>query len=158
MLVVDARPMRLEDCLAKLRREDSLECRATGARDDHDALRTSLLASTVALTFRFDGQPVAFGGIVNEPVLTEAPTRGLVWLLTTDACRAHPLATHRMALRFLEACGWDVLHNHVDAHYLTALRWLSALGFKVAPPAPWGPFGAPFHAVEWRRTWTHSPS
>lgn len=156
--MAEARPMRFEDCLTPLRREDSLECRRAGARDDADALRTSLLSSVVALTFSLDGQPIAFAGIVDETKRTEGPRTGCVWLLTTEAARRRPLVVHRMAERFLSACGWDVLHNHVDATYTRALRWLSALGFRVQPSSPWGPFGAPFCAVEWRREWTRSPS
>jgi hypothetical protein len=95
--------MVLADCHAPLRREDSLECRWTGARDDADALRTSLLASAVAVTWVHEGAPLAFAGVVNEGQAGE----GLVWLLT--------------------------------------------LGFQVAAPAPWGPFGHLFCAVEWSR-------
>lgn len=157
-MAAEARPMQLEDCTARLRREDSLECRWTGARDDAEALRHSLTRSHVAITWLIDGQAAAFAGIVDESAAPYFERRGLVWLLTTDAVRAHPVAFHRLALRFLEACQWDVLHNHVDANYRSALLWLAALGFRVADPQPWGPFGHEFCRVEWRRTWTPSPS
>lgn len=155
-MVEGLRPLRLEDCRdIRLRREDSLECRATGARDDVEAVRVSLLESTVALTWAPKGKPIAFAGIVDS--VTRPRVEGIVWLLTTDECRASPLAFHRLAERFLGACGWAVLRNHVDASYTQALRWLRTLGFAVSPPAPWGPWGVPFCAVEWRREWTHSP-
>jgi hypothetical protein len=148
--------MRLDDCHTPLRREDSLECRLSGARDDTDALRISLHASTVAVAFLDAGQPLGFAGIVDEPFSSVDPRIGCVWLLTTEAARRRPLMVHRLGERFLAACGRNVLHNHVDATYASALRWLSVLGFRVAPPSPWGPFGAPFCAVEWRREWTRS--
>lgn len=153
-MVDGLRPMKLQDCAGVvLRREDSLECRATGARDDSEALRESLLVSTTALTWAPGGKPAAFAGLVDG-VGIEAGRVATVWLLTTDACRTHPVAFHRLALRFLDIlsrCGWEVLQNHVDASYTPALRWLASLGFKVASPAPWGPFGHPFCHVEWRR-------
>jgi hypothetical protein len=140
--------MVLADCHAPLRREDSLECRWTGARDDADALRTSLLASAVAVTWVHEGAPLAFAGVVNEGQAGE----GLVWLLTTEAARRRPVTLHRLAVRFLASTrSWRVLRNHVDASYASALRWLRALGFQVAAPAPWGPFGHLFCAVEWSR-------
>ncbi len=156
-MVEGLRPMRLEDCRAiSLRREDSLECRATGARDDTEAVRQSFLLSTVALAWAPGGvPPIAFAGIIDSP--TRPRREGQVWLLTADVVRQHPVAFHRLALDFLWACGWRVLRNHVDASYTAALRWLRTLGFSVAPAAPWGPWGLPFCAVEWRRPWTHSP-
>ena len=36
------------------------------------------------------------------------------------------------------------LSNHVDASYLGACRLLDALGFRIEPPAPYGPNGAMF--------------
>lgn len=150
-MVEGLRPMKLEDCVGvALRREDSLECRMTGARDDTEALRESLLVSTVALTWAPAGVPMAFAGIRDTSRDFNHQT-GVVWLLTTDACRVRPLAFHRLARRFLDACGWDVLSNHVDASYTSALRWLASLGFAVSPAAPWGPFNHPFCLVEWRR-------
>lgn len=144
--------MTLADCAGvALRREDSLECRMTGARDDAEALRESLLVSTVALAWAPDGVPLAFAGIRDTTANEYGQRTGVVWLLTTDACRARALAFHCLARRFLDACGWDVLQNHVDASYGSALRWVKALGFTVAPPAPWGPFNHPFCHVEWRR-------
>lgn len=145
--------MRPADFLTPLRREDSLECRRTGARDDTEALRESFYRSTVAVTFLTRGVPLAFAGVVAE-----TRRRGCVWLLTTPEAQKHPVMVHRLALRFLDCCAWDELHNHVDAEYASALRWLSALGFKVSSPSPWGPFRHPFCLVEWRREWTHSPS
>lgn len=151
--------MRLADIHTPLRREDSLECRRTGARDDTEALRESLARSAVAVTFSVEGLPLGFAGIVDDPGHpTDDLRRGCVWLLTTPEARKHPVAVHRLARRFLECCGWHVLHNHVDAEYASALRWLSALGFKVGAPSPWGPFGHLFVPVEWRREWTLSPS
>lgn len=153
-MVEGLRPMKLEDCVGVvLRREDSLECRMTGARDDTEALRESLLCSTTALTWAPGGKPAAFAGLVDGVGL-EAGRVGTVWLLTTDACRAHPVAFHKLALRFLDVlnrCGWEVLRNHVDASYAPALRWLASLGFAVSPAAPWGPYNHPFCLVEWRR-------
>ena len=147
--MADVRPMTLGDCVGvQLRREDSLECRATGARDDTEALRESLLSSAVAVTWAVNGRPAAFAGIVDDG----PPGEGLVWLLTTPEARLRPVTMHRLAMRFLSATrSWRVLRNHVDASYSSALEWLARLGFEVAPPAPWGPFGHPFCAVVWRR-------
>lgn len=156
--MVDVRPMRLADVHTPLRREDSLECRRTGARDDTEALRESFARSSVAVTFLVDEVPLGFAGVVDDPGHPVDVRRGCVWLLTTNEARKHPVAVHRLALRFLASCGWPQLHNHVDAEYTSALRWLSALGFKVGAPSPWGPFGHLFCPVEWRREWTRSPS
>lgn len=147
--MADVRPMTLADCVGvALRREDSLECLRTGARDDSEALRESLLASAVAVTWAPGGQRLAFAGVVEDG----APGEGLVWLLTTEAARQRPVTLHRLAFRFL-CCtrSWHLLRNHVDAEYSSALRWLARLGFKVSPAAPWGPKGHLFCAVEWRR-------
>lgn len=143
------RAMVPADCVGvTLRREDSLECRAAGHRDDAEALRLSLEASAAAIVWEVDGKPVAFAGLVRGALDETRP-----WLLTTDEARKHPLALHRMALRFLASCaaaGHTVLEQHVDADYRLALVWLRRLGFHVAPPQPWGPFGHPFCAVSWR--------
>ena len=65
-MVDGLRPMKLQDCAGVvLRREDSLECRMTGARDDSEALRESLLCSTTALTWAPGGKPAAFAGLVD---------------------------------------------------------------------------------------------
>lgn len=142
--------MALEDCVGvQLRREDSLECRMSGARDDGDALRTSLRLSHVALCWRIDGKPAAFCGLV-----VDRPREGTPWLLTTDVARTRPHQLYRMAARFIELQPCDVLRQFVDAAYTSAFPWLERLGFTVAAAVPWGPFGHPFRAVEWRREWT----
>jgi hypothetical protein len=142
--------MGLQDCLGvQLRREDSLECRRLGLRDDGEALRVSLRESTVAYVWRVDGQPAAFAGLHVGP-----RGEGVPWCLTTDEARRHPAALHRMALRFLWGQPCDVLRQQVDAAYASALRWVARLGFNVSPAAPFGPLGALFCAVEWRREWT----
>jgi len=148
-VAVDLRPMVLEDCVGvTLRREDALECRMSGARDDADALRTSLRLSQVALTWRIDGKPAAFAGLV-----VERPREGTPWLLTTDAAREKPHHLFRMAYRFLQLQPCDVLHQHVDASYQSAFPWLERLGWQADAPAPWGPFGHLFRRIEWRREW-----
>ena len=143
----DLHPMTPADCVAvKLRREDSLECRAIGARDDADALRTALRLSHVALTWRIDGRRAAFAGLVLH-----GNGEGTPWLLTTDMARSRPHRLYRMALRFLHAQPCDVLRQQVDAEYPAALAFLQRLGFVAGEAAPFGPFGHSFRPVEWRR-------
>ena len=152
-MVGELRQMLLEDAHGvTLRREDSIECRFTGARDDADALRVSLLTSQVAYTWHLDGRPLAFAGLRIERAGVGTP-----WLLTTDEAKRHAVSLHKMALRFLYFQPCDVLLQHADSTYSSALRWLARLGFVVQEARPWGPFGHLFCPVEWRREWTLSP-
>lgn len=152
-MVGELRPMRLQDCVGvTLRREDSLECRHAGARDDADALRLSLSVSTAALVWVVGERPAAFFGVSDDSgPFDDTPASAAVWLLTTDEARRHPVALHRLALRFLAVQPFAALVNWVDAEYASALRWLQQLGFVVAPPEAWGPFRQQFCRVEWRR-------
>jgi hypothetical protein len=159
--------MRLDDCAGvKLRREDSIEARRSGVRDDSEALRVSLRTSMSALVWVLDGKPAAFFGLCHgvfapgssDTTPHATPHSAAVWLLTTDAVRQHPVAAHKVALRFLQGQPFKHLWNYVDAEYARAAVWLERLGFRIGKPAPWGALGLPFCRIDWRREWTHSPS
>lgn len=72
---------------------------------------------------------------------------GAPWLLGTPACAGFPRVFVGAGRTFV--AGWLRRHgrlsNHVDARNLDSVRWLRAIGFDVAAPAPFGAMGMPFH-------------
>lgn len=132
-----------------MRDADAAECVALGLSPS-GAVLDSWQASHCGSTLLVDGQVLACVGLVLEPQSSIlAPRRACVWLLTSRFVDGHHVAFHRAAKAWLRRASEvaDVVWNCADARYVSALRWLRALGFVVHPAAPMGPLGLPFHLV-----------
>jgi hypothetical protein len=143
----ELRAPTVEDCLElarNMRRADELECRALGFQRPEDAVLRSYATADFSVALVFDGKVAAVGGLKR---LEE--TRGLVWLLTSNAIAGHHLAYHRAAKKtlaaFLSVC--PRLEQYIDARYTACLRWLVSLGWSVSDPAPYGVLGMDFCRV-----------
>lgn len=102
----------------------------------------SLTESDEAYTALVDGEPAMMFGC-QQPLMSEA---ALVWALGTDLCTRSPrqmLEYGRQKIAELRE-RYPVMHNHCDARYKAAHRWLRRLGFHVGDPKPFGQNGELF--------------
>ena len=127
----------------ELRDGDRREIEALGLTP-RDGLAQSLARSVWADAYLVGGEVAALVGLALQPLLGGV---AMPWLLT-----GRPVDRHRRAfLQLTRARTRQMLAEHgtlvaeVHADYREAVRWLSWLGFSLAPPRPLGPLGAPFH-------------
>lgn len=127
-----------------LRPADAAEVYASSGRTAEQALRTSLALSTHAWTAFVDGAPACMWGVGP---LSLVLGRGCPWLLGTCQVERQARTFLRLSRAFLAElrATYPELENHVDARNRVSLRWLRWLGFSIAPAAPWGFLGLPFH-------------
>jgi hypothetical protein len=127
-----------------LRPADAAEIHAASGRTAEQALLTSLALSTHAWTAVIDGRPACIWG---AGPLSLVLGRGCPWLLGTSEVERQARPFLRLSRAFLAEmrATYPELENHVDARNRTSLRWLRWLGFTIAPAAPWGFLGLPFH-------------
>ena len=128
-----------------IRRGDALEAEATGITDLKMALEASRRCSDYTWVALVEGVPVMVFGC-GCPLLHD---EGDVWAIGTDVCTKLPremLFYGRQKIREMLDI-YPRLGNYCDARYRASHRWLRKLGFKVLPPVPCGPKGAPFCKV-----------
>ena len=151
----DTTPADLVELAPRLQPADLAEVLAVGFPTALAGLKASLENSEYSFTARFDGELAVVWGLAPYEVDggLGAMRKGIVWALTTDAVRRHPMTFFRHGKPavelLLEVCG--ELVQWVDARHAAALRWVRHLGFKVAPPAPYKASGQPFCFVSLRR-------
>jgi len=114
-----------------MRTIDAAECAAVG-HTPKQALRSSLKASTFALTVLLDDRPVAMLGVTPYSVLEGI---GSPWLLGTDDVLKGARQFLTVGPRVVTAMQreWPKLQNYVGAQNRQALRVLERLGFDVSP-------------------------
>src|ERR1035437_793374 len=129
---------------ARMRAADKNEVLASAGFTPEQALRESMAMSVLVRVLVLGGEVAGMFGVVVTPNGPSIP-----WAMTTDAVDRHPLEFWMASKRILAALlvPFPVLVQRVDARYTAAVRWLSRLGFTVAPAGPWGRYGLPFHAV-----------
>lgn len=159
--IVPATITHVHQLAPRLRDGDRAEIEAAGL-EPRRCLRGSFQAAIVRHTvFVFekdareradgDGEIAAMwglGGVLLGDV-------GQPWLLTAPAIERVPLAfvkEARAQVAVMLALK-PVLRNHVAADYAKAIGLLKMLGFRIAPPEPFGPRGALFREFELRREW-----
>lgn len=142
-----ATPADAVDLAPRLRRSDVEEIWAASASGPNDALLRAVEAGGWAGTV--DGQVEAIFGVAPLTLLGGV---GCIYLLGSDAIERHAVPFLRLSRRYVGAMREDyaVLTNWVDARNETSIRWLRWLGFAIMSPAPFGPFGLPFHRFEMR--------
>lgn len=145
--IVPALPEHGEFIAKHMRMEDRREVFASHAHSPQQAVMLSLGHSLFARVLLADGVPVCLAGVARTGLFQR---RGIVWLLGTAAVEVH----FRYFLRHSKAWRDQALaatpgglENWVDARNPVPLRWLTWLGFTVAPARPFGPFGFDFHHV-----------
>lgn len=139
-----------------MRAADAAECVALGLVPAEAPL-ASWRASAWAATLLVGGEVAAVGGLTPADAKGGplGPRWAQVWLLTTPAVEAAPMALCRAAKAALRASVGhaDGVWQLVDARYEVSLRWLHWLGFRIGGARPQGPAGALFHFCTWEAPW-----
>lgn len=127
--IVPAKLTHVGPIALRMRLIDQLECRIFG-HSPKDALRTGLMAATVAWTALIDGRPEAMFGATTLSLFDAV---GRPWLLMTDEAEKQHRALVRLGRIYTEAIHrhYVQLENWVHVDNAVAIRWLSRLGFAV---------------------------
>lgn len=153
MADVTIRPATLEDAAdlaPRLRAADRAEVWASHRATPIQALETSVrLSCSDAWAGLADGALVCLWGVVPLSLVSRI---GSPWLLASDDLERHQVAFLRRCRGMVDQmqAPYRLLTNHVDARNRLSIRWLRWMGFEIAPVAPWGPDGLPFHRFERR--------
>lgn len=136
-----------------LREADQRELRAVhgDAVDFRALLRTAVLASADVCVLKTDDEePVAVVGVAPVSLLGG---QGSPWALGTERVDDFPREVVRLGRVMVArwAAQYDQLFNYVDTRNTRSIRWLRGLGFVMAPAAPYGRAGLPFHRFEGAR-------
>lgn len=139
-----------------MRLADREELAACGEYDTHDVVRRCVAGAALTWSASDDGGLLCILGVspLRPALLLE--DIGTPWLLGTfrlferGSVSAHrrSLVTDSRAYIALMLARFPTLVNFVHAENKRSTRWLASLGFTLAPAAPYGPFGAPFHRFE----------
>lgn len=124
--------------------EDAAEVQASGI-DPLESFMFGAKHSTILGTVVKDGtEPVAIFGCLPDPNHLHT---GVPWMVATPEFRRHPrdgMALSRQVVDQMQAA-FPKLHNLVHDQHITAIRWLSWLGFTIDIEHPTGPCGAFYH-------------
>jgi hypothetical protein len=120
-----------------------------------DALLNSLQVSDRAYAALWGGKVGAIYGTAPAP--RYGRDVAVVWMLTSPLVERHQKSFLRAArvelARLLDR--WPILINLIHTACATALRWARRMGARIGPPITWGPVGAQFHWIEFRREDCH---
>lgn len=134
---------------ADIRPEDSAEMMASHGLEPLAGLQMALRVSSTAKTILDGDRVVAMFGIARVDATEDVST---VWLLASKLAKRLPVTLYRVLVEELPRLAGAVLANMVSAGNKGALRMVSALGFEVLPPVPFGVAGIPFHPIVLRRS------
>lgn len=128
-----------------MRAADAAECRAAGRPDLAGVVREAVALSAWSKAAWVDGKLAAIFGV--RPLDGLMGQRGVPWLLGTDTLVQHRRMFVRQAPAYIAQMlrAYPHLINAVHAKNAQAVAWLQRAGFTLAPVAPYGPHGAPFH-------------
>lgn len=121
----------LQSIAGNLRRADADELGVTGL-SPLDALNESVRVSEWARVLRFGADPACvFGLRVDGDV-------GIPWMIGTPLVARRPVEFMKLSRSVVSrmADGRRLLVNLVDARNLTAIRWLTRLGFTIDAGQP----------------------
>lgn len=129
-----------------LRQRDRDEVLASVGEDVESAIMRAVQASG-DLCWAVDNRADCFRLVWLIGCAPVAPGIGSPWLLATDDVSACPgTLTKLTKLHIAEMLKvYPRLLNMVDARNEDSVRWLARLGFEIAPAAPYGVAGLPFH-------------
>ena len=139
-----------------MRLADREELAACGEYDTHAVARRCVAGAALTWSASDDGGLLCILGVspLRPALLLEHV--GTPWLLGTfrlfspgsESAHRRSLVADSRAYIALMLARFPVLINFVHAKNTRSTRWLASLGFTVAPAAPYGPHGAPFHRFE----------
>lgn len=93
-----------------------------------------------------DGELAALWGVTPMSLATGSV---VPWLVTTKVIDHHHKTFYKESRRLLAMMRrrYSRLSNAIDSRHAASLRWARRLGFTIAPAAPHGPQGVPFHLI-----------
>ena len=144
-------PADVNELVENMRAQDVAEVLAAGHDDIRKQVVDGIRRSTMCWACRVDGKLAAifgmapFGGLLSDT--------GVPWLLGTPEVPRHRRILARVARPYIARMLAQTprLMNVVHADNTVAVRWLTRMGFKLAPAEPYGPRGAMFHFFEMSR-------
>lgn len=150
-LIVPATIDHALDLAPRLRALDLAEIEAASGRPAAEVLAESVERAVWSEALMVDGQAEAIGGLGTCSMMFGP---GIPWMVASDRATQHRRwflrESRRQVGRMLAS--YDRLMNHVDARNGPAIRYLRWLGFTLAPAAPWGNAGLPFHPFTMERS------
>lgn len=152
--LVPATVEHAEALAASMRAEDAAECMAYGIFESpRAAVLLSLEKSEAAWTLMLGGEVAALFGVAPAVGPDFPDDCGEAWALTGDVVARHRKAFLRASKAAIQLLlgQRSRLVSHIDASYLSAIRWAAWLGFDVGAPEPFGVSGEPFCFVSLRR-------
>lgn len=133
----------VDQLLVNLRTGDMEEMVALHGYPFDDIVRAGIMRSDAAWTVWIDGKLAAVFGVSGVPSVRGL---GVPWLLGTPHLERHGSQLVRHGRQYVDhmLSVYPALANYVSAENERSIRWLENLGFSIDPPAPLGPYGAPF--------------
>lgn len=144
--ILTTTPVHLRMLAEVLRPEDRQEILAFGASPEKGLWR-SYRSSVLRKTAFVDGQIAAIWGLRGKFM----GSTGQPWLLTSHAVhKISPLKFTRIYQQEVKQMLdlFPKLMNVVDASYISAIRLLDIVGFKIHEPEPWGTKGELYRKFE----------
>lgn len=137
----------------RMRPADVAELAACDHFDPLKVVERSVNASPICYAALCDGEVLCIFGVAPLRPYLLLEDRGAPWLLATPAFERHSRSLIALTPAYIQQMlgAYPKLENFVHAENLRAVRWLRRLGFTLAPAAPYGPNGAPFHRFEMTR-------
>lgn len=149
--IVPAERSHIQPIVEDVREADRRELWLQGRATPESALLGGLRRSSLAMTGMLDDTPVCMFGVTPYSILLG---QGVPWMVGANGLRSWPAqrALLEMARPVVEAMHgtYPVLANAVHAENVSAMRWLSWLGFTLLEAVPVGVGGAlfrPFYKV-----------
>lgn len=138
----------LDRLVDHMREADIAEVRAAGF-EVAEAVQYSVDGSTRVWAAWVDGDLACVFGVAPVNVLAG---QGAPWMLGTPLVQAHARLLMRTTPAYVRTMQEDypVLVNFVHRANRASVRWLKAMGFKLKPAVPYGPYGELFHPFEMR--------
>lgn len=94
-------------------------------------------------------KPFAIFGVSSSGI----SVNGRIWMLATPEIKKYVRFILEHSKKIVEeiAQNYEVVYNFVHVDNKIALRWLKWCGFTIYPSEGYGPDGALFHKIEYRR-------
>lgn len=128
--VRDIRDGDAEALLADIRPSDLVELEASCDGDLLTAIKASIASAPHSWAVTVDGDLAALIGVTQAP----DPEVGVPWMSGTTAFNRAPCALTKLG-RHYSRFGLSIYHtlvNYVDVRNTVSIRWLKAMGYKVA--------------------------
>ena len=134
--IVNADSAHIPAIAANMREADRREVWASHRHTPEQALRMSLVCSTVAWTCLVEGSPAFMWGVVRRGSIFSDV--GVPWLLGTDAIFKVSREFLKQSRAYVDRMqeGFLRLENHVHSGNTLSIRWLRWCGFSIDMDIP----------------------